>query len=188
VRQLSTSLAGTSAFLQLTALTEYAGRPDLPTGGRDFMGPNDADRTYETLDGFVRVQLPPGSHVDSALLDSELSGRSTAESLSWCADHQIPAVAPRNAAEVSTDAYLHNQGLMQRRTTRKGVEFTLPGRYVSFSRTPQSPLPDAPGLGEHSSDVLGRAGISSDRISELSGRGVIALGGPLDLQFGPLYR
>ncbi|MDF3311149.1 CoA transferase [Rhodococcus sp. T2V] len=189
VRQLSTSLAGTAAFLQLSALTEYTTRPAPPVGGRDFAGPNPADYIYSTKDGFVRVQaVDRETGINPSTFESEIASRNTAEALCWCASHDIPAVPTRTAREIAADDYLHEQGLMQRSTTLDGVAYTQPGRYARFSRTPQAPRPNAPGLGEHTAELLTEAGISNERINELTAAGTVVVGGPLALHFTPPYR
>ncbi|MFF4276562.1 CoA transferase [Streptomyces sp. NPDC001536] len=189
VRQLSTSLAATSAFLQLTALTDYAGRPAPATGGDDFTGPDEMNRIHPTSDGFVRVQADPGTvDIDTATLASSLAGRTTDEALAWCASHHIAAVKVRTASEVCADPYLHEHGLMRRAVSVSGTVYTQPGRFAGFSRTPQRPHPDAPGLGEHTHELLTEIGYAPDRIRALAGEGVVVTGEPLDLEFSPLYR
>ncbi|MEU1275779.1 CoA transferase [Streptomyces sp. NPDC005799] len=189
VRQLSTSLAATSAFLQLGALTDYAGRPAPVSGGEDFTGPSVTDRIHPTSDGFVRVQADPDAvDVDPATLVSSLAGLTTDEAIDWCANHRIAAVRVRASDEVCADAYLHEHGLMQRAVSASGKAYTQPGPFAAFSRTRQYPHPDAPGLGEHTRQLLTETGRSPEQIDALANDGVVVTGGPLDLEFSPLYR
>ncbi|MEU0071010.1 CoA transferase [Streptomyces sp. NPDC006332] len=189
VRQLSTSLAATSAFLQLSALTDYAGRPAPATGGEDFTGPDAVNRIHPTSDGFVRVQADPHTvDIAPASFTSSLADRTTDEALAWCTSHGIAAVKTRTPGDVCADPYLHEHGLMHRAVSASGKTYTQPGRFAAFSRTPQSPHPDAPGLGEHTREVLTEAGCAPERIRELESDGVVVTGGPLDLVFSPLYR
>lgn len=184
VRQLSTSLAATSAYLQLTALTDYPGRPAPVEGGEDFTGPDAANRIYPTSDGFVRVQ----ADTDPPAFASSLARRTTDAAIAWCGAHHIPAVKVRTAGEVCADPYLNEHDLIHRAVSVSGIPYTQPGRLAGFSRTRQHPHPDAPGLGEHTQEVLAEAGYQPERIRALADDGVVVLGQPLDLQFSPLYR
>lgn len=49
------SLAATASFLQAAELTTYTGRPDPPTGGRDFRGPSPFRRHHRAADGWLTV-------------------------------------------------------------------------------------------------------------------------------------
>ncbi|WP_328352658.1 CoA transferase [Streptomyces sp. NBC_00445] len=189
VRQLSTSLAATSAFLQLTALTDYTGRPAPVMGGEDFAGPDAMNRIHPTSDGFVRVQADPDMvDIAPATLASSLAGRTTGDALAWCAAHHIAAVKVRAADEVCADPHLHEHGLMQRAVTASEKPYTQPGRCAGFSRTPQRPRPDAPGLGEHTQELLTEVGYAPEQIRALASEGVVVTGHPLDLEISPLYR
>ncbi|MEU9168697.1 CoA transferase [Streptomyces sp. NPDC048420] len=189
VRQLSTSLAATSAFLQLDALTDYAGRPAPVTGGDDFTGPDALNHIHPTSDGFVRVQADPGRvDIDPATLASSLAGRTTDDAIAWCDSHQIAAVKVRTASEVCADTYLHEHGLLHRAVSASGTAYTQPGRFAKFSRTPQHPGFDAPGLGEHTQELLTEVGYTAERIQTLASDSVVATGLPLNLVFTPLYR
>ncbi|MDT3446337.1 MULTISPECIES: CoA transferase [unclassified Pseudofrankia] len=185
VHQLSTSLAATSAFVQLTDLTTYRGRPPLSLGGEDFPGPSAANRFYPTTDGYVRVQVPGDVDLDAV---ATFTTRSTVAALEWCAANGVPAVPARTPNEVCADEYLHDHGLMRHRVTRSGVAYTQPDQLARFSRTPPLPNPDAPGLGQHTEALLGQIGYSPEQIRALASDGVVVIGGPLDLQFSPLYR
>lgn len=189
VRQLSTSLAATSAFLQLTALTDYAGRPAPVTGSEDFAGPDEMNRIHSTSDGFVRVQADPDTaDIDPATLASSLAARTTDDAIAWCASHHIAAVKVRTTSEVCADPYLHEQGLLERAVSASGKAYTQPGRLAGFSRTPQRPHPDAPGLGEHTQELLTEIGYAPDQVRALASDGVVVTGHPLDIEFSPLYR
>lgn len=187
VRQLSTSLAATSAFLQLTALTEYAGRPTPATGGEDFTGPDATNRIHPTSDGFVRVHADADA-IDPVTLASRLAGQTTSEAITWCAAHHIAAAQVRAPSVVCTDPHLHERGLLERAVSASGKAYTQPGRLAGFSGTPQRPHPDAPGLGEHTEELLTEMGYTTEQIRALADDRVVVLGTSLDLQFSPLYR
>ena len=54
-QHVTTSLAGTSTFLELAELTAYEGRPPMARGGRDYRGPAPEHRYYATSDGWLAV-------------------------------------------------------------------------------------------------------------------------------------
>jgi hypothetical protein len=173
----------------LTALTDYVGRPAPITGGEDFVGPDAMNRIYPTGDGFVRVRADSDAvHVDPATLASSLAGRTTAEALTWCASQRIAAVKVRVISEVCADPYLHSRGLMERAVSVSGKAYTQAGRLAGFSRTAQRPRRDAPGLGEHTQELLTEVGYTSEQIRALADDGAVVLGDALDLVFNPLYR
>jgi crotonobetainyl-CoA:carnitine CoA-transferase CaiB-like acyl-CoA transferase len=202
--QLSTSLAATSVYLQIGDLVDYEGRPAHTLGSTDFPGPTPYDRIYPTRDGHVRVHhrdlarivphheaTPLGADpAERALawLGGELTERTTEDALTWLAAMGVPAVKARTITDVCRDTSLYDQALLEHRVSTSGIEYSQPGRLATFSRTPQRPHPDAPGLGEHSAELLTELGYTTDRIRDLVRDSVLVTGQPLELEFAPPYR
>ena len=61
-------------------------------------------------------------------------------------------------------------------------------RFARFARTQRSGVLLAPGLGEHSREVLAGVGLEEATIEELVSRGVVVEGGPLSVQAFFEYR
>jgi len=53
--KVSGSLAASSSLLQCAELTTFAGRPEPPHGGVDFLGPTAARRFYRAADGWIAL-------------------------------------------------------------------------------------------------------------------------------------
>jgi len=194
VRHLSTSLAATAVYLQLTDLVTFPGRPTPRVGGADFPGPCRDDQFHSTADGWVRVRAAPALHT-GVLSETQwqelrvaLPTLPTAEALRRLHAANVPAVNARTVSEVCTDSRLREAGLVERHITVSGIPYTQPGRVADFSRTPAVPDPLAPGLGEHTMEILCQAGYSSHEAEILTRDGVVACGSPLDLTFSAPYR
>ena len=65
--KVSGSLAASSSLLQCAELTTFAGRPDPPHGGVDFLGPSAARRFYRASDGWVALAARSSAEVADAL-------------------------------------------------------------------------------------------------------------------------
>jgi len=66
-QHVTTSLAGSSVFLQSGELTTFAGRPAAQAGGVDFPGPSAVRRYYQASDGWLAVAATTASHVAGVL-------------------------------------------------------------------------------------------------------------------------
>jgi crotonobetainyl-CoA:carnitine CoA-transferase CaiB-like acyl-CoA transferase len=146
-QRMWTSLAGTSCVMQSGELVRYDGRPPAARGGRDFQGPSDDDRYYETADGFERVQRGGGTVAVA------------------------PARVPPDLA--NDEAILAAEVLHEVKADDGKRRFTA-GRFAHFSRTPRSGVLLSPGLGEHTREVLAGAGFTAEEIDDLFAAGVIA--------------
>ena len=69
-----------------------------------------------------------------------------------------------------------------------GTPYFATGRYARFSRTQEQAVFEAPGLGEHSREVLAEAGVSSAEIDQLIETGVVKQGGPFHVVAIQNYR
>jgi crotonobetainyl-CoA:carnitine CoA-transferase CaiB-like acyl-CoA transferase len=204
----STSLTAQSAFMQLAELVRFDGRPKARTGGRDFQGPSALDRYYPVKDGWVRLQSStdaiPDLHsvgllpekADSSWSDDELK-KELSSSFAVVEGHEIvarltsrgvAAVVARYLYDVVTDNELAAIGLFQRHPAEDDKVVLVPGEFVKFSRTVRSKSLVAPGLGEHTREVLMEAGLTAEEIDSLVSEGAVAIGEPFRLSSVSTYR
>ena len=203
----SVALAATSAYAQSEELVQLQGRPPAHVGGRDFPGPGGLDRSYQTADGWVRLQADPvtgpaqlraAGLIDGAepATDDEWTGRLAAalaplqrdDAVRRLADAGIPAVPARGLLELAQDP---DYTAFEVFTTleRGDLGPTLaPSRYAAFSRTRQDRLLLAPGVGEHSTEVLFEAGLTEDEIAALIESGAVRQGHPIVYRSFLAYR
>jgi crotonobetainyl-CoA:carnitine CoA-transferase CaiB-like acyl-CoA transferase len=196
-----TSLTQSSALAQCGELVRYPGRPPALRGGRDFLGPGPLDRFYEAADGWIRLQataddgrarlaaagvLPEdgGPADDGALADAiaaAIAGMKQDEALDRLYEAGVPATRSGDLqALIEDDDLVALEAVI---TGRMGPRPHFhPFRLVRFSRTEVPTIaPVAPGLGEHSREVLLDHGFDEERVAALLDAGVISVGSPLDL-------
>jgi len=194
--------------MQLAELVRFDGRPNARTGGRDFQGPSALDRYYQVKDGWIRLQASAEAiadlrsvgllpeRADSSWSDDELR-KNLSSSFAAFEGHAIvarltsrgvAAVVARYLYDVVTDNELAATGLFQRHPAEDDKEVLVPGEFVKFSRTVRSKSLVAPGLGEHTSEVLMEAGLTAEEIDSLVSEGAVAIGGPFRLSSVSAYR
>jgi crotonobetainyl-CoA:carnitine CoA-transferase CaiB-like acyl-CoA transferase len=202
------SLAGTAAYLQTSELVRYAGRPRPATGGRDFKGQDPLDRFYRVSDGWVRLQaLDPGavtaqtltaagldvgagtySADRAAALAAAVAGLTSQAAADRLNHAGVAAVPARPVGSVIRDPQLVLSEFLHVRASAAGGRFVTPGQLASFSRTPRfGPLP-APGVGEHSREILSSAGMTDAEIEDLVTSGIVVVGGPMPQAIPTAYR
>jgi crotonobetainyl-CoA:carnitine CoA-transferase CaiB-like acyl-CoA transferase len=204
----STSLAAQSAFMQLGELVRFNGRPEARTGSQDFQGPSALDRYYQVADGWVRLQsstdaIPDLRSVgllpekaDSSWSDDELRKELSSsfavvkgqDIVALLTSRGVAAVVARYLYDVVTDNELAAIGLFQRHPAEDGKVVLVPGEFVKFSRTVRSKSLVAPGLGEHTKEVLIEAGLTAEEIDSLVSERVVAIGEPFRLSSVSTYR
>jgi crotonobetainyl-CoA:carnitine CoA-transferase CaiB-like acyl-CoA transferase len=114
-----------------------------------------------------------------SVLTEEMCGDLTTQDLlEWLSKRGIPAVAARRPAELIGDPRLMAAGAFHEHRRADGRPFFTPGRVARFSRTQEARRLTPPGLGEHTRDVLVRAGLSYAEVETLLAEGVVASGGP----------
>jgi crotonobetainyl-CoA:carnitine CoA-transferase CaiB-like acyl-CoA transferase len=202
------ALAATSAYAQSEELVQVKGRPPAHRGGRDFPGPGPLDRSYATAgDGWVRLQADPAAGPaqlrEAGLIegaepgtDEEWTTRLAAafaalprdEAVRRLTEAGIPAVPARRLLELAEDADFTAFEILT--TLERGdLGPTLaPARYAAFSRTRQDKLLIAPGVGEHSTEVLSEAGLTEEEIAALIESGAIRQGSPIVYRSFLAYR
>jgi crotonobetainyl-CoA:carnitine CoA-transferase CaiB-like acyl-CoA transferase len=195
-----TSLVASSLTMQSGELVRYEGRPPAQRGGRDFVGPSPAERFYQTADGWVRVQAPGLAAVGEALglarphlndpdaVADALAVLPVAAALERLNGAGVPAAPARHTTEVARDPAIAAVGLLEEHHFPSGQPYLIPSRYARFSRTEQAPLADAPGIGEHSREVLAEAGLSPAEVDALVQENVVVEGSPFVLQALVNYR
>ncbi len=193
----STSLAAVSAFMQSGELVRFFGRPPALRGGRDFPGPTALDRFYRVKDGWVRLRATPDDLprlVDAGLIDpcqlgpdqndslalaSNLAGRVGNEVVQQLTLSGVKAVEARSLTDLASDMDLRASDLFSEHPGAGGSSVLTPGRWVRWE--PPRPLAamQAPGLGEHTVEVLAQAGFSPHEVDELIRSGCVVTGGPM---------
>jgi CoA:oxalate CoA-transferase len=146
---------------QFAALCRTMGRPELATDPRFTTVAARAANLAE-ITGIVQAWLD--SQPDDATILRKLE------------ENRIP-VAPI----LSVEEAVNHPHLRERRTVRKIRdriigEYDIPGVPLRFSDFPTELDLQAPFLGEHNAEILGRLGYSADRISEMEKSGVLGRG------------
>jgi crotonobetainyl-CoA:carnitine CoA-transferase CaiB-like acyl-CoA transferase len=195
-----TSLDALAAFMQSGELTQFEGRPAARVGGRDYPGPAPLDRLYATRNGWLRLQARPsdlpalreagllaagdGAREEdlAAQLMSSFSGYDTADVVGRLTALGVPAAAARAVRELADDPDIAAAGLLQGHERASGNPYFMPGRLARFERTQQTAALIAPGLGEHTREILAEAGYAADRVNQLIAAGHVVEGPPLNLE------
>jgi crotonobetainyl-CoA:carnitine CoA-transferase CaiB-like acyl-CoA transferase len=183
----------------------FDGRPTAVRGGRDFAGPSALDRYYRVADGWLRLQAPDAASLrgagflpDTSWPESDLELRqalmrtfetlSLVEALERLAAAGIPAAPAQTPAELAADPSLRELHLFGTHHLQDGTPYFATKRYARFSRTEEQRAFEAPGLGEHSRDVLAEAGLPSLEIDQLIEAGVVKQGKPFQVVSIQSYR
>jgi crotonobetainyl-CoA:carnitine CoA-transferase CaiB-like acyl-CoA transferase len=197
-QQAVLALAATAAYAQSEELVQFTARPPVPAGGRDFVGPGPLDRSYQTADGWVRLQADPASgwaqlRAAGLLAGPEPDGDAEREQQIAAAllplerddvvlrlNHAgIPAVPARRVSELVTDPdYASVEAMVTLERGELGPT-KAPGRYAWFSRTVNHAVLTPPGVGEHTSQVLAEAGLTTAEIEALIAAGAVRQGQPI---------
>jgi crotonobetainyl-CoA:carnitine CoA-transferase CaiB-like acyl-CoA transferase len=188
-----TSLLGCSAMMQCGELVRFDGRPPAVHGGRDFAGPSALDRFYRVNDGWLRLQAPNVECLQAAglvgawssstsdadvaeALERSLAPKSLAEALACLTAAGIPATVARRPGDLPGDPALRDLEMFATEHMQDGTPFYVTNRYARFSRTQECGVFKAPGIGEHSRDLLAEAGVRSAEVDALIERGAVKQG------------
>lgn len=209
-----TSLDRISAFMQSGELTRFAGRAPARTGGRDFPGPGPLDRLYQTSDGWVRLQaqpddipslrelglLPESASPHDAPAPADTDGQLAAALATAFAKSKrddvvasltaagVPVMPARRIAELVSGTDADDLALLHRHERASGSPYFVPGRLAGFSRTQLDAALTAPGLGEHTRQLLAEVASDPARTDELIAAGKLVEGPPLNLETFVIYR
>lgn len=199
------SLAATATYLQSEELVNYSGRPALVKGSENHRGPDWLDRFYKTRDGYIRLQAAQPDQVSKEslakagiklnghndkieALQHELEPLDSADAIKRLAAAGIAAVETRRVSAVLRDPELAREEFVHVRAASDGTYFTQPGKFATFSRTQRSGPMRVSGIGEHSVELLTKAGLAKDKIEALGKSGAITIGEPMEQKLMPSYR
>jgi crotonobetainyl-CoA:carnitine CoA-transferase CaiB-like acyl-CoA transferase len=200
------SLAGMASFMQSGELVRFDGRALAQDGRRDHRGRGPLDRFYPTADGWVRVEAstrhvpalaaagllgedgPATADRADAALAASLAGLTREDAVARLTRAGVPAAAARRFEELLDDRAALDEELLHWHERPDGPPYTTAGRFAWFSRTRQAARLVAPGLGEHSAELLREAGLPEAAVAELVERGVVVQGGPLSPRTSLDYR
>jgi len=194
---VTTSLAAQSVMFQSGELVRYDGRPPARIGGTDYQGPSALDRYYAASDGFLRLQataegdrarlaaahlLPNGRELDEAAtaeaLAASFSKLTRDEAVAVVADAGVAAAPARMNRELTTVSEYLAQGAVEQSDFAGGLPVWVAGKYALFSRTQRQGPKQAPGLGEHSTQLLTEHGFTPAEVDALLAAGAMVQGGP----------
>jgi crotonobetainyl-CoA:carnitine CoA-transferase CaiB-like acyl-CoA transferase len=125
---------------------------------------------------------------DACAIEEALASKPLASALVCLTEAGIPAVPARHPVDMARDPAIVAADLLMERQFADGSPYLLPNRYARFSRTEHPPIGDAPGVGEHSREVLAEAGLSAAEIDALIADRVVIDGEPMILQGLVNYR
>jgi len=205
-QRVETSLAATSLFLQGEELVRVTGRAPARTGGRDFRGPDPWHRYYQCADGWIRVEGDPveptalaaaglavgspgdfGPDLEKALATA-LAALPVAQARSRLHACRVRTMRAHNAQDLVADPELMRLGLAYRHENPDGYVYYAPGRLAWLSRTMRQGPEVPPGVGEHSIEVLTRAGVPSQTIDDLIAAKVVVQGSAVQPRVLTAYR
>jgi crotonobetainyl-CoA:carnitine CoA-transferase CaiB-like acyl-CoA transferase len=86
------------------------------------------------------------------------------------------------------DPEADGHGLLHEHQRASGQPYYVPGRLAGFSRTEQDTALTAPGLGEHTRELLAELDCDPARVDELIAAGQLVAGPPLNLETFVIYR
>ena len=204
-QEVLTCLVASSVLHQSGEITWYDGREPSPVGGRDYPGPSALRRHYPCSDGWIALACTEAAQfhqVATALGHPEWAGRMTAEralaesNTGALADligaalaelprddvvdrllaRGVPAAPAYALADLVDDPVPHANGFFRDYEhpvwgTSRGVR-----GFADWGRSEGGFVRDAPGIGEHSVEVLAEFGVSAERIAELLAAGVVLQG------------
>lgn len=165
-----TSLAAVSTYLESGELVRGGSRRPPRRGGPDFRGTHPAASFHRASDGWIRVD----GDRDPAALAVHIGALPAAEAVDRLAQEGVAAVAVPSVRDLARHPELAPLGLLHPDPRPGRESWWTPGRQVLFSRTPRTGTLVAPGLGEHTREVLLAAGLTPDQIDALVAAGAAA--------------
>jgi crotonobetainyl-CoA:carnitine CoA-transferase CaiB-like acyl-CoA transferase len=180
-RHVRTSLAAAAVFIQSADMIEYAGRPEPPVGGEDFLGSDPARRFYATRDGWLAIAANSDEErcrFLDVVGDSDPEAVVAAENLIDWVDRLAAAGVPAAPGMTGTAA-LHDADLLANGFSHvvsvDGLgRYRIVRRYSDWLGT-DSPEPESVPVGGHSLRVLAEVGLEADEIAGLVSRGGVAV-------------
>jgi formyl-CoA transferase len=99
--------------------------------------------------------------------------RTQAEVLAAMEDAAVPAGRIYSAADIARDPHFAARGMIESITAADGEPLKVPGIIPKLSATPGAIRAAAPGLGQHTEEVLRSVGYSDEAIGQLKTQGII---------------
>lgn len=99
--------------------------------------------------------------------------RTVAQVMELLAAARVPAGKVYTAKDIAEDPHYQARAMLLTQQTRDGHEVTVPGIVPKLSGTPGTIRSSAPHLGDDTDAVLAEAGLSTEQIALLRGKGVI---------------
>ncbi|MBL6080374.1 CoA transferase [Belnapia sp. T18] len=127
----------------------------------------------ETLS--VRDPVKRNANIDAvyAAMAEIAQGRTTAEWLALCEQHDIPATGFTRVEDVTEHPHLKAVGMFQEHDHPSEGRIRMAKPPTKFERTPANIRRLAPRLGEHTAEVLEELGFSVEEIEDMQARRVI---------------
>ena len=114
----------------------------------------------------------------SALLEAVFLTRSVEEWLQRLDDADVPAGPINDVAQVFANPQVRHRGMAAEVESPLGGTLRVVANPIRYSDTPIERPTRPPGLGEHTSAILGdRLGFSAEQLLDMAGRGVIGIAG-----------
>jgi Predicted acyl-CoA transferases/carnitine dehydratase len=86
----------------------------------------------------------------------------------------VPSGRIYSIREIASDPHYHARQAITRVRAASGIEVDMPAIFPKLSETPGGIQARAPRLGEHTDDILMKAGFDSDTLADLRARGILA--------------
>lgn len=202
------SLAAFSVFMQCGELVRFQGRPPARVGGTDYQGPSALDRYYRAADGWVRMQartdqvsvlaaagwLPTTDRTTWSerqlrdALTETFAGQPAEDGVAQLAELSIPAAVAIRPVDLLANPGVQTSETFHEYELADGGSCFAPGRSSHFSRTQQQGVLVAPGLGEHTRELLLDLGLAASDVESLLDDQVVVEEGPLRLPTLESYR
>jgi crotonobetainyl-CoA:carnitine CoA-transferase CaiB-like acyl-CoA transferase len=123
----------------------------------------------------VRDPVKRNANIDAvyAAMAEIAQGRTTAEWLALCEQHDIPATGFTRIEDVTEHPHLKAVGMFEEHDHPSEGRIRMAKPPTQFERTPANIRRLAPRLGEHTAEVLGELGFSAAEIEDMRARKVI---------------
>jgi CoA:oxalate CoA-transferase len=114
------------------------------------------------------------------LLNQAFSQRTVDDWLEDLIEAGVPCGPIQDIAQVMADPHIASREMIVRLEQPGAGELAMPASPLRFSETPRTPPRPAPGLGQHTDDILGTLlGLDAEAIAALRSQGVISVPAPI---------